>query len=92
MEFGKFSPEHLKVSKLGLWWDSFAQSWKGISLKFIGELYVMTMKNGCKKWRGIDLSVQNWHEKYDEIWPQYSKISKSCTLMGYFWPNYNVWA
>ena len=22
-EFGKFSPEHLKVSKLGLWWDPF---------------------------------------------------------------------
>ena len=22
-EFGKFSPEHLKVSKCGLWWDSF---------------------------------------------------------------------
>ena len=22
-EFGKFSPEHLKVSKFGLWWDSF---------------------------------------------------------------------
>ena len=25
-EFGKFSPEHLKVSKWGLWWDSFIQS------------------------------------------------------------------
>ena len=24
-EFGKLSPEHLKVSKLGLWWDPFAQ-------------------------------------------------------------------
>ena len=22
-EFGKFSPEHLKISKFGLWWDSF---------------------------------------------------------------------
>ena len=26
--FGKFSPEHLKVSKLGLWWDHFVQSRK----------------------------------------------------------------
>ena len=24
--FGKFSPEHSKVSKLGLWWDTFIQS------------------------------------------------------------------
>ena len=47
-EFGKFSPEHLKVSKLGLWWDSFVQSWKCMSLRFTGELCVMKMKNGAK--------------------------------------------
>ena len=29
-KFGKFSPEHLKVSKLRLWWDPFVQSRKGI--------------------------------------------------------------
>ena len=29
-KFGKFSPEHLKVSKLGLWWDPFVQSRKGM--------------------------------------------------------------
>ena len=34
-EFGKFSPEHLKVSKLGLWWDSFVQSRKCMTLKFV---------------------------------------------------------
>ena len=47
-EFEKFSPEHLKVSKLGLWWDSFVQSWKCMSLRFTGELCVMRMKNGAK--------------------------------------------
>ena len=47
-EFGKFSPEHLKVSKLGLWWDPFVQSRKCLSLKFTEELYVMTMKNDAK--------------------------------------------
>ena len=35
-----------------------------------------------------DLSVQNWHEKFDEFWPEHLKISKNCTLMGRFWPNY----
>ena len=44
----KFSPEHLKVSKLGLWSDSFVQSWKCMSLRFTGELCVMKMKNGAK--------------------------------------------
>ena len=33
-KFGKFSPEHLKVSKLGLWWDPFVQNRKGMILKF----------------------------------------------------------
>ena len=47
-QFEKLSPEHLKVSKLGLWWDSFAQSWKCMSLSFTGELCVMRMKNGAK--------------------------------------------
>ena len=42
----------------------------------------------CKIWRGIDLSVQNWHEEYDEFWPEHSKISKICTLMDCFWPKY----
>ena len=30
-EFGKFSPQHLEVSKSGLWWDSFFQSRKRMS-------------------------------------------------------------
>ena len=47
-EFGKFSPEHWKVSKLELWWDPFAQSRKCVTLKFTEELCVMTMKNDTK--------------------------------------------
>ena len=45
-KFGKFSLEHLKVSKLRLWWDPFVQSRK--TLKFIEELCVMAMKNIVK--------------------------------------------
>ena len=41
-----------------------------------------------KIWKGIDLSVQNWREEFDEFWPKHSKISKICTLMGCFWPKY----
>ena len=47
-KFGKFSAEHLKVSKVGLWWDPFVQKRKGMSLKFIEELCVMAMKNDTK--------------------------------------------
>ena len=47
-EYGKFSPEHLKVSKLGLGWYQFIQIRKCMSLKFTEELCVMAMKNDAK--------------------------------------------
>ena len=55
-EFWTFSPEHFKVSKLGLWWDSFVQSWKYMSLRFTGELCVMRMKSDAKLKRNWLLS------------------------------------
>ena len=36
------------LSKLGLWWDPFVQSRKGMTLKFAEELCVMAMKNNAK--------------------------------------------
>ena len=50
-QFAKFSPLvnfHSKVSKLGLWWDPFAQSRKFMSLKCTEELCAMIMKNDRK--------------------------------------------
>ena len=47
-EYDKFPPEHLKVSKLGFWWDLLIQSWKCMSLKSTDESSVMTMKNDTK--------------------------------------------
>ena len=47
-EFGKFSSEHLKVSKLVFSWDSFVQSRKCMNYKFTEELSVMTLKNDQK--------------------------------------------
>ena len=45
---GKFSPEHLQVSKLGLWWVSCVLNRKCMSLKFTEELCVMSMKNNAE--------------------------------------------
>ena len=50
-EFGKFSPEHTKVSKLRLSLGSFIQSIKFMSLNNsygVMELCLMTMKNDAK--------------------------------------------
>ena len=46
----------------------------------------------CKSWKGIDLSFPNWHGKFDEFWPDHSKVSKFCTLMAYFWPKSIIFA
>ena len=47
-EFGRLSPKHLKVSKLGLWWDPLIRNRKFMSLKSTEELCVMTIKNYAK--------------------------------------------
>ena len=72
--FGKFSPEYSKVSKLGLWWNTFIQSRKSMSLKFTEELSVMAMKNDAKFLKGMDLSFQNWHEEFDEFWSEHPEV------------------
>ena len=82
--FGKFSQEHLKVSKLGPWWLCL----KLKMYEFKNSRGVMCHDNDewCKIWRRTDMSVQNWHEEFHEFWPEHSKIStKVCTLMGFFW-------
>ena len=52
-EFGKFLPEHLKVSKLGLWWDPFIQSRNCMSLK-LPRSYVSW------QWRMMQNLKRNW--------------------------------
>ena len=42
-----------------------------------------------KIWRGIDLSLQNWHKEFDEFrLIENLQVSKIYTLMGCFWPKY----
>ena len=67
-EFDKFSPEHLKVSKLGLWWHPFVQSIKCVSLKFTEEFCVSW------KWRMMQSLKRNWLiisklKGIEECWP-----------------------
>ena len=41
-----------------------------------------------KIWRGIDLSFQNWHDEFDEFWPEHLKVSEMFILMCSFWAKY----
>ena len=47
-EYGKFSPEQFKASKLGYWCDPLIQTRKTVSLKSTEELCVVAMKNESK--------------------------------------------
>ena len=74
-EFGKFSPEHWKVSKLGLSWDLFSQSRKCMRLKFTEELCVMTMKNDTKIEEELTcrfkIDMRNWMNFDPSTRPKY---------------------
>ena len=41
-----------------------------------------------KIWRRIDLSIENWHMKFNKFWREHSEISKICTSMGCVWSKY----
>ena len=90
-EFSKFSSEHLKMSKLVFSWDPFVQSRKCMSLKFIGEFYVMTMKNDTKFEEELTcqfkIDMRNL-TNFD------LSTRKSQKLIGFFWWNKvcNAWA
>ena len=86
---------------MGNLWNFCQSTWKSQNLDFDGillnpkyKMYELKIYRGaichhnegrCKNWKGIDFSVQNWHEEFDEFWFNHSKISKICTLMGCLW-------
>ena len=78
----------LKSPKIGTLMGSFYPNKKTNELKTDRGVMRYDNEERCKTWRVIDLSFQNWHKELDKFWPQHSKISKICTLMISFWPNY----
>ena len=66
-EYDTFSPEHMKVSKLGFCWDPLIQNWKSMSLKTLRGVICHDNEEWCKISRGIGLSFQSWHEEIDKF-------------------------
>ena len=66
----------------------FCLKLKMYELRIYREVLCHDIEEWCKIGRGIDLSVQNWHDEFDEFWLEHSKVSKMCTLMGFFWTKY----
>ena len=100
-EIWQILPEHMKVSKLGLWWDSFVQSREGMTLKFAEELFVMARKNNAKfeeeltchfktdvrKLTNFDLSTRKSKTLlfYWLLWPKYIMFELRKVQRSYVW-------
>ena len=86
--FTNFWPEHSKASKMFTLMGSFWANYIFFELKKYRGVIFHETKEGCKIWREIDLSCQNWHKEFDKFWCEHSKVSKIFTLIGSFWGNY----
>ena len=85
-EFGKFSPDHLKVSKFGRWWDPFVKSRKRLSLKFTRQWRMM--QNLKRNWLDISKLTGIWRILTLTLWKSETYALKSDPLTTV----YNVWA
>ena len=81
-----FHQSTFEKCKIGSLMGSFYPKYEMHELEIYRGVMCHENEEWCKMWREIDLSFQNWHEEFDEFWPEHSKISKICTLMGCIWP------
>ena len=75
----------LLLTKLYNFWD--LMTYFCLKVKMY-ELCAMTMKNDAKIEEELTCQLKNWHEECDEFWHEHSKISKICSLVGFFWTKY----
>ena len=89
-EFDKYLLEHSEVSKVSTLMGCFWPKYIMFGLKKYRRGIILDTGEWCKISKGIDLSVQNWHEEFNEFWPKHSKISKICPFVGCLWPKYII--
>ena len=87
-KFGKFSPEQLKLSKLGLWWDLFVQSRERTSLKLTVDLCLMTMKKNIKIEEELGCHFKIDMRNFTNFDPNTWKCKIFFVLIGSLWPKY----
>ena len=87
-EYGKFSPEHLQVSKLGLWWDPLIQNRRRMTLKSTEEFCVTTMNNDAKFEEDLACHFKIDTRNLNQFWFKLLKVSKIFILMWSFWAEY----
>ena len=66
----------LESLKIGTFIGSFYPKCKMHELKIYGGVMCYDNEDLWKIWKGIDLSIQNWHEEFDEFHPSTQKSQK----------------
>ena len=77
-----------EILKIGTFSGSFYTKQKMYELKTERGVMHYDKEQWCKIWNRIDLPFQNWNEEFNKFWPEHLKISKTCTLMGWFCPKH----
>ena len=81
-EYDKTWPEYLEVSKKFILVGSYWANYLFFELKKNRRIFFHETEKESKIWRGINLSFQNRHKKFDKFWPEHLKVSKISMLMG----------
>ena len=78
----------LESLKIGILMGSFNPKLKKCEFKIHRGVICHGNEERCKIWRGIDFSLQSWHEEFDKFWSEHLKGSKIFILMCSFWAKY----
>ena len=57
----------LESLQIGTLMASFCLKLKIYEIKICRRVFCHENEEWCKNWRGIDLSLQNWHEEFDKF-------------------------
>ena len=76
------------ISKIFILMGSFWAKYILFELKKYRRAIFHETEEGCKIWRVINYSFQNWHKKFDKFWPEQSAVSEIFTLIVSFWVKY----
>ena len=84
-----FDPSTQTSPKFALWLVPFVQSTIFDRKKYRGVIFYDT-EESCKIWRKTCMWFWKWREDFGKLSPQYSEISRICTLMSCFWPKHKI--
>ena len=87
-EFNKIWPKHSKFSKIFILMGSYWSKYLLLDLKKYRGIFFHETEGIYKIWRGINLSLWNWHKESDKFSPERSKLRKTSILMGFYWAKY----